>query len=59
MIAQTPAIAAAVATVEPLLSFAAKKKGYVRIDCVFAVEDATDTQFCLVSVAAGRTATAV
>ena len=57
--AQTATAANDVDTVEPLLSFAAKKNGYMRIDCVFAVEDTTDTQFCIVSVAESRTATAL
>ena len=59
VVAQTPAASAVVATVAPLLSFTAKKTGYVHVDCVFAVANATDDQICLVSMAVGRTATAL
>jgi 6-phosphogluconate dehydrogenase (decarboxylating) len=58
-IAQTPTSAADVATVAPLFSFVAKKTGYVRIDCDYAVSNGGDAQTCTVTVAIGRTAAAV
>jgi predicted Holliday junction resolvase-like endonuclease len=61
VIAQTAAAAADVATVAPLLTFTAKKTGYVGIDCDYAVSNGVNngTQLCFVDVSVGRTAAAL
>ena len=57
VIAQTDAASKDVDTIAPLLSFTAKKSGFVRISCDFMVENDADDQSCSVFVEVGRTET--
>ena len=57
VIAQSDADSQNIDTIAPLLSFTAKKNGYVRISCDFMVENDSDDQTCSVFVEVGRTET--
>jgi hypothetical protein len=57
VIAQSDADSKMIDTIAPLLSFTAKKNGYVRISCDFMVENDADDQSCSVFVEVGRTET--
>jgi hypothetical protein len=57
VIAQTETDSNDIDEIAPLLSFTAKKSGFVRVSCDFTVENVAGDQTCSVYVEVGRTET--